>query len=166
MVHQHFRNIPTLSVTENIVLGLATETLILDLDEPANRITGLSDRYSLDIDRVSPLWHLSEGEQQRVEILKPLYRNASILILDEPTSVLTLAEIEGLFSSIEKMVVEGHGVVFISHKLDEVLGICDRISIMRDGQTIATVKTASVTREDLACLMVGREVVFRVGKPD
>ena len=165
MVHQSFRNIPTLSVTENIILGLPAESAYLDLEKPAERIAELSERYNLGIDPRAPLWQLSAGEQQRVEILKALYRNASILLLDEPTSVLTPTEAEGLFLSIEKMIGEGHGVVFISHKLGEVMRICHRITVMRDGKTISTVSKRSVSQEDLACLMVGREVVFQFDKP-
>ncbi len=165
MVHQSFRNIPTLSVTENIVLGLPTGGVYLNLEEPAQRIAELSKRYHLDINPAALLWQLSAGEQQRVEILKALYRNASILILDEPTSVLTPNEAEGLFLSIEKMVAEGNGVVFISHKLGEVMRICHRITVMRDGRTIATTQKDLVTQKDLARLMVGREVIFQFDKP-
>jgi len=165
MVHQNFRNIAGLTVAQNIVLGLPTQGLLLYLDEHVQKISELSERYDLGIDPRRPLWQLSAGEQQRVEILKALYRQASILILDEPTSVLTPAEIEGLFLSIEKMTAEGQGVVFISHKLGEVMRICDRITVMRDGKTIATMNKADVGQEDLARLMVGREVVFHVAKP-
>ena len=165
MVHQSFRNIPTLSVTQNIILGLPTDGIHLDLERPSQRIAELSKRYHLDINPSALLWQLSAGEQQRVEILKALYRKASILILDEPTSVLTPNEAEGLFLSIEKMVAEGHGVVFISHKLGEVMRVCHRITVMRDGKTIVTTQKDRVTQKDLARLMVGREVIFHFDKP-
>jgi ABC-type uncharacterized transport system ATPase subunit/ABC-type uncharacterized transport system permease subunit len=164
MVHQSFRNIPILSVAENVILGLRSEGTFLDLEKPSQRIAELSERYHLGINPKSKLSDLSAGEQQRVEILKALYRNIRVLILDEPTSVLTPSEIEGLFISIEKMVAEGHGVVFISHKLGEVKRICDRITVMRDGQTIRTVEKQQVSEVELARLMVGRDVVFRFDK--
>ena len=165
MVHQSFRNIPTLTVAENVILGLPQKGAALDLRRPAQRIAELSERYHLDIDPLAPLWQLSAGEQQRVEILKALYRDANILILDEPTSVLTPPEAEGLFQSIEKMTAAGNGVIFISHRLAEVMHICQRITIMRDGRTVSTVSREQTTQEDLACLMVGREVIFQLEPP-
>lgn len=165
MVHQSFRNIPTLTVTENIILGLPSQKTYLNLEQPAQRIFELSERYHLGINPKAFLWQLSAGEQQRVEILKALYRNARILILDEPTSVLTPSETQGLFLSIEKMIGEGHGVVFISHKLGEVMRICHRITVMCDGKTVATVNKSQISQENLACMMVGREVNFQLKKP-
>ena len=164
MVHQSFRQIPTLTVTENVLLGLDVRRPLLELRQAEDQIRELSRRYGLDIDPRSPAWQLSAGQRQRVEILKVLYRKAHILILDEPTSVLTPIETEGLFGFIEQFKREGGAVVFISHKLGEVKQISDRVSVMRDGRLLCTVTRPDIDLDDLACLMVGREVVFRLTK--
>lgn len=173
MVHQSFRQIPNLSVAENVVLGLPSDGALLDLKAVSKRVLGISERYSLDIDPKTPLWQLSAGQQQRVEILKALYRDVQVLILDEPTSVLTPYETEGLFVVMEQMANEGYGVVFISHKLDEVLCISHRITVLRDGKVVETLDTpdaspdqVATSRSMLARLMVGREVIFRLEKPE
>ena len=171
MVHQSLRHIPTLTVVENVVLGLESGGLFLDLDTARNRVRELSDRYRLDIHPDAPMWQLSVGQQQRVEILKALYRDIRILILDEPTSMLTPYETEGLFAFMAQMADEGHGIVFISHKLDEVLASCQRVTVMRDGVDVETIEVPeddqrkAGTAKQLARLMVGRDVVFRIDKP-
>jgi ABC-type uncharacterized transport system ATPase subunit/ABC-type uncharacterized transport system permease subunit len=173
MVHQSFRQIPNLSVAENVVLGLPSDGVLLDLKAVSKRIADISERYGLNIDPKAPLWQLSAGQQQRVEILKALYRDVQVLILDEPTSVLTPYETEGLFVVMEQMAREGFGVVFISHKLDEVICISHRITVLRDGKVVETLDTpdaspdhVAASRSTLARLMVGRDVVFRLEKPD
>ena len=171
MVHQSLRHIPTLTVVENVVLGLESGGLLLDVDSARNRVRRLSDRYRLDIHPDAPMWQLSVGQQQRVEILKALYRDIRILILDEPTSMLTPYETEGLFTFMAQMADEGHGIVFISHKLDEVLASCQRVTVMRDGVDVDTIvvprgaEIRAATARRLARLMVGRDVVFRIDKP-
>ena len=128
MVHQHFMLIPALSVTENIILGLGSvRRPLLDVDSAAQRISSLSEEYGLDVDPRAAVCNLSVGAQQRVEIVKALYRGADLFILDEPTSVLTPQEVEGLFGVLRRLVAEGHSVIFITHKLDEVMEISDRV---------------------------------------
>lgn len=159
MIHQHFMLVPTLTVTENVALGLQSKTEpILDLESVEKRIIELSKNYGLKVDPSAFIWQLSVGEQQRVEIIKALYRNAGIIILDEPTAVLTPQEVNDLFETLKLMVQEGHGLIFISHKLHEVMQICDRVTVLRDGQTIGTRSMEGVTRQDLVQMMVGREV--------
>ena len=171
MVHQSLRHIPTISVVENVVLGMGSDGLFLDLDRARGRVRELSDRYRLDLDPDVPMWQLSVGQQQRVEILKALYRDVTILILDEPTSMLTPYETEGLFAFMAQMADEGHGIVFISHKLDEVLASCQRVTVMRDGADVATIDVPedgalrAATASRLARLMVGRDVIFHIEKP-
>ena len=159
MIHQHFMLVPTLTVTQNIALGLpSSREPLLDLDRVGKRVRELSEEYGLKVDPAAYLWQLSVGEQQRVEILKALYRGASLIILDEPTAVLTPQEVKDLFATLKRMVKEGHGLVFISHKLYEVLAISDRITVLRDGRLSGTCATKDVTRDDLVKMMVGREV--------
>ena len=164
MVHQAFRLIPNLTVAENVVLGLPSDKPFLDIAATSKTIADLAKRYKLDVDPLTPVWQLSAGKQQQVEILKALYRQVQILILDEPTSVLTPFETEGLFACVEQMAAEGYSVVFISHKLGEVMCASHRISVMRDGRLLTTVDRDTVTQNDLARMMVGREVVFRLDK--
>jgi len=170
MVHQHFRLVNSFSVAENVVLGDQTTSTFLNTNSVADIVAELSQRYSLAVDPRAKIWQLSVGEQQRVEILKVLYRGAKILILDEPTAVLTPQEADALFITLRAMVAEGRTVIFISHKLDEVMAVSDRVTVLRGGKTVGTVDTASTTARDLARLMVGREVVFsrveRVAHPD
>jgi len=163
MVHQHFMLIPPFSVVENVALGLpSSRRFLLDLDVVSQRIKELAKIYGLKVDPAAKVWQLSVGEQQRVEVLKVLYRGASLLILDEPTAVLTPQEVEELFSTLRRMVNEGHAIIFISHKLHEVLSLSDRVTVLRDGRVMKTLPTAEATKEDLARLMVGREVLLRI----
>lgn len=161
MVHQHFRLIPTFSVTENIVLGtdIPRRGPLLDLRTAEDRIVMLAERYRLPVDPRAQIWQLSVGEQQRVEILKALYRRARVLIMDEPTAVLTPPEVEGLVATLRSMAADGRSVIFISHKLGEVAAVADRITVLRHGRSVVTVDAEGATRRSLAELMVGRAVV-------
>lgn len=193
MVHQHFKLIPRLSVSKNIVLGMREpaaafrdggsseggflESLTsnrvlrglaarftLGLDEPQAKIQSLADDYGFDIDVTSPVWELGVGERQRVEILKALYRDVDLLILDEPTAVLTPTEAERLFETLRKLTAQGLSIIIITHKLDEVKSVTDRVTVLRNGSRIDTVETADVSRDDLARMMVGRDVLFQIEK--
>jgi len=164
MVHQHFMLVEPHTVSENITLGLKTPRFFLDTAGTERRIVELSKQYGLQVDPHARIWQLSVGEQQRVEILKMLYRGADILILDEPTAVLTPQEVEELFATLRRMAGEGQGVIFISHKLDEVMAISDRVTVLRHGKVVASVNTTETSKEELARMMVGREVLFRVEK--
>ena len=157
MVHQHFRLVPSFTVAENLVLG---ERRPFRRREAEQRVRELGERYGLPVDPAAKVWQLSVGEQQRVEILKALDREARVLILDEPTAVLTPQEAEGLFQVLRAMAAEGRSVLFISHKLDEVLAVSDRVTVLRDGRNAGTVDTADTDSRGLARLMVGREVVL------
>lgn len=161
MIHQHFMLVPTLTVAENVALGLpSTRGPLTEPARVAARIRKLSGDYGLKVDPEAYVWQLSVGERQRVEIIKALYRNASLLILDEPTAVLTPQEVDDLFVILRQMVQEGRGLVFISHKIREVLALSDRITVLRNGRTVGTVLPSEVTRRDLAHMMVGRDVAF------
>ena len=166
MVHQHFMLIQRFTVAENIILGQPSprEPRLEDQVDVNERIKEISDRYGLAVDPEAEVWTLSVGEQQRVEILKALYRGAEILILDEPTAVLTPQEVEQLLDILRRLTGEGKSVVFISHKLYEVLAVSDRITVLRDGSFIDTVNASEISREELACMMVGRDVLLRVDK--
>lgn len=166
MVHQHFMLVRTFTVAENIILGQTSprEPLLEDLKTVEARLKDLSGRYGLEIDPSAPVWTLSVGEQQRVEILKALYRGADVLILDEPTAVLTPQEVDELLMILRRLAVEGKAVVFISHKLDEVLAVSDRITVLRDGKVVDTVIAGEVDKASLARRMVGRDVLLRVVK--
>jgi simple sugar transport system ATP-binding protein len=166
MVHQHFMLVPVMTVAENIVLANEPRRgLMLDVEGAAARVRELSDRYGLAVDPDARIEDVSVGMQQRVEILRALYRNARILVLDEPTAVLTAQEARDLFRVLEALKADGTGIVFISHKLNEVLEIADRVTVLRRGKRIDTVPTEGATEESLARLMVGREVLLRVEKP-
>jgi simple sugar transport system ATP-binding protein len=166
MVHQHFMLVPSQTVTENIVLGLDAPRFMLRLPELDRRVLELQARYGLKVDPKARIWQLSVGEQQRVEILKMLYRGARVLIMDEPTAVLTPQEVDDLFVTLRGMVASGHSIVFISHKLDEVLAIANRITVLQRGRvTAAGLPAQSVSKRELAQLMVGREIVFALQKP-
>ncbi len=159
MIHQHFMLVPTLTVAQNVALGLrSSREPAADLDKVAARVAELSRSYGLKVDPDAYVWQLSVGEQQRVEILKALYRGATFIILDEPTAVLTPQEVDDLFVTLKRMVSEGHGLVFISHKLHEVMAISDRVTVLRDGQVIGTCLGREATRDALVKMMVGREV--------
>src|SRR5256714_3801848 len=166
MVHQHFMLIPVMTVAENIVLGTEPrrEGAILDLGAAEKRVRELSERYGLAVDPRARIRNISVGRQQRVEILKALYRDAEILILDEPTAVLTPQEATELFKVLRSLADEGMSIIFISHKLNEVLSIADRITVLRRGKKIETRPTKDATEAGLAKLMVGREVLLRVDK--
>jgi ABC-type uncharacterized transport system ATPase subunit len=159
MVHQHFMLVPTLTVSENVVLGLPSpKGPVVDLGAAAKRIREISEAYGLSIHPGAYVWQLSVGEQQRVEIVKALYRGANLLILDEPTSVLTPQESGELILLLKKMAGTGTPIVLISHKLNEVMAVSDRVTVLRDGEVVATVPTAQTSPEDLARKMVGREM--------
>jgi simple sugar transport system ATP-binding protein len=165
MVHQHFMLVPVMTVTENIVLGEEPRRgALLDVREGARRVKELSDRYGLAVDPGAVIEQVSVGMQQRVEILKTLYRNARILILDEPTAVLTAQETRELFEVLRALKKDGVSIVFISHKLNEVLEISERVTVLRRGKRIDTVPTEGATEQSLARLMVGRDVLLRVEK--
>lgn len=159
MIHQHFMLVQTLTVAENVALGLpSSRGALTDLDVVSKRILELADIYGLKIDPAAYIWQLSVGQQQRVEIIKALYRGAALLILDEPTAVLTPQEVDELFVIMRQMVKDGHALIFISHKLHEVVEICNRVTVLRDGRKIGTRLTSETTKQGLANWMVGREV--------
>jgi simple sugar transport system ATP-binding protein len=166
MVHQHFMLIPVMTVAENIVL--ATEPtragVLLDYDEAVERVRRISSDFGFAVDPEAKVENISVGQEQRVEILKALYRGADILILDEPTAVLTPQEATELFGIINSLKAEGKSIIFISHKLNEVLEVADRITVLRRGKKIDTVPKAGATEDSLAKMMVGREVLLRVQK--
>ena len=166
MVHQHFMLVPVLTVAENILLGEETmaNRVFLDRAEAHRRIVDLGKRFGFDIDPDAKVGSLSVGWQQRVEILKALYRNARILVLDEPTAVLTPQETEEIFAVLRSLAEEGHSIVFISHKLYEVLEIADRITVIRRGRVVGERLPAETNEDDLAELMVGREVQLTVDR--
>jgi len=164
MVHQHFMLVPSQTVWENMILGLSDLPCVLPRRRIVAKIKQLSEHYGLSVDPLAKIWQLSVGEQQRVAILKMLFRNASVLILDEPTAVLTPQEAEKLFSTVRQMKSEGHGIIFISHKLDEVVSLSDRVSILRKGKCVSTLSREDITKERLAELMVGKQVAFSINK--
>lgn len=164
MIHQHFMLVESHTVTENIILGLDASRFVLNLRQVEKQIAELAEQYHLQVDPRARIWQLSVGEQQRVEILKALYRGARILVMDEPTAVLTPQEAEELFKTLSSMVSEGHTIVFISHKLGEVMAVADRITVLRRGEVVDSVPASEIGREDLARMMVGRDVLFRLGK--
>ncbi|MDF2473825.1 MAG: transporter ATP-binding protein [Anaerocolumna sp.] len=160
MVHQHFMLVEALTVFENIILGITKDkSIFIKKDAIKNEILELADRYGLDIEIDKAITEISVGAQQRVEILKALYRGAELLILDEPTAALTDIEVEGLFKIIRKLTAENKSVIFISHKMREVLEISDRITILRTGQTIKTLTKDKTEEAELANLMIGKELV-------
>ncbi len=165
MVFQHFMLVPVMTVAENIVLAdEPRKGLLLDTKEAARRVRELSDRFGLAVDPDERVADISVGTQQRVEILRALDRGADVLILDEPTAVLTAQETQELFRILRTLTAEGKSIVFISHKLGEVLDIADRVSVLRRGKKVETVSTEGATEESLARMMVGRDVLFRVAK--
>jgi general nucleoside transport system ATP-binding protein len=166
MVHQHFMLIPVMTVAENIVLATEPrkDVVLLDYDTARKRVRELSDRYGLIVDPDARVDRTTVGQQQRVEILKALYRGAEILILDEPTAVLTPQEAQELFEILRSLKEQGKSIIFISHKLNEVLEIADRITTLRRGVVVGTIPSAGATEEGLARMMVGREVLLRVDK--
>jgi len=167
MVHQHFMLVEPMTVAENIVLGAEPGSAAsLDLNKAAREIRALSDEFKLSIDPKATIENLSVGQQQRVELLKALYREARLLILDEPTAVLTPQEVEEFFAILRRMREQGKTVVIITHKLSEVLAISDEVTVMRDGRVIGQVQTKDTNAAELARMMVGRDVLLRIEKPD
>lgn len=160
MVHQHFKLVPRLTVVENIILGRreGRRLRLPDLDEVSSRITALGEQYGLEVPPDACVWELSVGEQQRVEILRTLYRNARVLILDEPTATLTPHEVDRLLERLRDMVRQGTSIVIISHNLDEIMSAADRVTVLRAGERVATLDREATDQAELARLMVGREV--------
>jgi len=164
MIHQHFMLVDTLTVLENVILGLESQGFYLDKKNISEKIAEISKKYNLDINPYAKIWQLSVGEQQRVEIIKTLFRGAEILIMDEPTAVLTPQESNTLFEILKRMTKEGKSIIFISHKLDEVMKISDRITVLRKGKLAGTVNTKEINQKELAMMMVGREVLFKLNR--
>lgn len=160
MVHQHFMLVEALSAVENVILGMPTKTVSLDLESARERLKALCDDYELRVDPDTEVWKMPVGKQQWLEILKVLYRNINLLVLDEPSAVLTPSEGKQLFKAIRKMTDEGRSIIFISHKLDEVLEITDRITVIRDGRVVGTVNTKDTNQDELTRMMVGRSVTI------
>lgn len=162
MIHQHFMLVPSLTVAENVALGLpSTKGIVTDINGVSKRIVELSEAYGLSVDPNAYIWQLAVGEQQRVEIIKALYRGAALLILDEPTAVLTPQEVDEFFITLKQMANEGHALIFISHKLHEVLSISNRVTVLRDGKVVGNVSTSETDKPMLARMMVGREVITK-----
>jgi len=167
MVHQHFKLAAPLTVAENVVLGLrAKREPFLNLKEAEEEILEVSRRYGFVIDPKAAIWQLPVGTQQRVEILKALYRHAELLILDEPTSVLTPGEVDELFVALQNLTKDGLSIIFITHKLEEVMAVCDRVTVLRDGRVVNTVNKSETNTRELAMMMVGREVFLSIEKPE
>ncbi|HEX2051844.1 MAG TPA: ABC transporter ATP-binding protein [Actinomycetota bacterium] len=165
MVHQHFVLVDRFTVTENVILG-SEDAPVVDFDAAANRIEELARSYGFAIDPRKRVADLSVGEEQRVEIIKALFRGVDVLILDEPTAVLTPSETVELFHNLDRLRADGKTIVFISHKLDEVLQIADRITVLRRGRVVGETAPKETTKAKLAEMMVGRSVLFRLQKPD
>ncbi|HAJ38350.1 MAG TPA: heme ABC transporter ATP-binding protein [Chloroflexi bacterium] len=165
MVHQHFMLVPTQTVTENILLGLKEPRFFMNLPRFERKVQELQEQFGLHVDPKAKIWQISVGEQQRVEILKTLYRGANVLIFDEPTAVLAPQEINDLINTMRALVAQGKSIIFISHKLHEVEAVADRITVLRKGRVTAEgLPMAGRTRRELAQLMVGRDVVFTLEK--
>lgn len=165
MVHQHFMLVEAFTVAENIILGNETvKNGLLDLKKASQEISDLSEKYGLAVDPSAKVADISVGAQQRVEILKTLYRGADILIFDEPTAVLTPSEIQELMGILKNLIKEGKSIILITHKLDEIRAVADRVTVIRRGRSIETVSVAGATSEDLAEMMVGRSVSFKTEK--
>lgn len=168
MVHQHFMLVPPLTVVENVILGMEPRKnyFFIDLKKAASGIKILSEKYGFKIDPWTKIEDVSVGIQQRVEIIKVLYRGAEILILDEPTAVLTPQEVEELFKILKSLKGQGKTIIFITHKLNEVMAISDRVTVMRDGKVVGTKDTSQTNTSEIATLMVGREVLLITSKED
>jgi len=165
MVHQHFKLVPTLTVAENIILGMKDgPNPFISLKQAKKSIAELGKKYGLNVDPGARVWTLATGEKQRVEILKALYRKAELLILDEPTAVLTPLAAKALFETLDQLVKAGLTIIFITHKLKEIISVTDNVTVLRRGKVINSRVTKNTTTTELAQLMVGREVVFQVGK--
>jgi simple sugar transport system ATP-binding protein len=166
MVHQHFILIEPLTVVENIVIGTRSQGMLANLSQAEQKIKELCELYGVELNLKAKIWQLSVGEQQWVEILKALYVGCQTLILDEPTAVLTPQEAERLFGVLRLMKSQGLSIILITHKLGEVMDVSDRVTVLRKGKRIDTVNTRDVTKEDLARMMVGRTVIFRVQRDE
>ncbi len=169
MVHQHFKLVHNFTTTENIILGIEPKKcggLILDIEKAAKRVAQLSEKYGLNIDPYAKIEDISVGMQQRVEIMKMLYRNADILIFDEPTAVLTPQEIEDLMEIMRGLIKEGKSIIIITHKLKEIKAVADRCTVIRRGKYIGTVNVKETSEAEMAKMMVGRNVSFKVDKVD
>ena len=166
MVHQNFKLVSTMTVAENVILGLDNESFILDLKLVGKKISEISDHYNLKVDPNAYIWQMSVGEQQRVEILKLIYRGAEVLILDEPTAVLTPQESNELNEIVKKMTAEGKSAIFITHKMDEVMNFSDWVRVLQKGKLVSVIRTKDTNPKELANLMVGREVLFRIEKKE
>jgi general nucleoside transport system ATP-binding protein len=167
MVHQHFKLIAPLTIAENVVLGLPSKREpFLDIKAVEKDVQATAKKYGFDIDPKAEIWQLPVGTQQRVEILKALYRNAELLILDEPTAVLTPDEVVDLFAVLKNLTKQGLSIIFITHKLDEVMAVCDRVTVLRDGLVVDTVNKADTNTKELARMMVGREIFLNIEKPE
>jgi ABC-type uncharacterized transport system ATPase subunit len=165
MVHQHFQLVQVFTVAENVMLGdEGRKGAVLDVDAARRRIRELSDQYGLEVDPDEKIEDLSVGEQQRVELLKALYREADILILDEPTAVLTPGEVDEFFDVVRSLIEQGRSIVFITHKLREVLAVADRITVLRGGRVVGSADPGEATQASLASLMVGREIILSIDK--
>ena len=161
MIHQHFMLVDSLTVVENIALGLpSSRGFVTDLDVVAERALALGKRYGLNVDPHAYIWQLAVGQRQRVEILKALYRGADLFILDEPTAVLTPQEVDEFMGTMRQMTQEKHSIIFISHKLHEVIDSCDRVTVLRNGQRVGARNVAGATKLDLARMMVGHDIVL------
>ncbi|MEA4884315.1 MAG: ABC transporter ATP-binding protein [Clostridia bacterium] len=165
MVHQHFRLVQTFTVAENVTLGMPTPRFALNMAPIEQEIGRFSAEYGIAVDPRAQIWQLSVGEQQRVEILKALYRGAEVLIMDEPTAVLTPQEVRELFETLRKMAASGKAIVFITHKLDEVMSISDRVTVLRGGRNAFTCNTSDTSPRELASKMVGRELAAQHDRP-
>ena len=164
MVHQHFMLIQNHSVAENIALGYDLAPLMFPQRKIKDSIRSFSQKFNFDIDPSKQVWQLSAGEQQRVEIIKALINGADLLILDEPTSVLTAQETQDLFQNLNEMKAQGHLVILISHKLDEILDLCDRVTVLQKGRIVGEAQTADVDKKSLARMMIGRDIIFQIEK--
>ena len=160
MVHQHFMLVQNHTVGENVSLGYEGSPFLFPQRTVEEKLREFSQKYGLQVNPKAKVWQLSAGEQQRVEIVKALLQGADLLILDEPTSVLTPQEAEELFSVLKTMSREGHSVIIISHKLEEILSVCNRVVVLRRGELVGQAETSGVTKRELARLMVGRDIVF------
>ncbi|BAN00466.1 ABC transporter ATP-binding protein [Ilumatobacter coccineus] len=158
MIHQHFMLVPTLTVAENVALGLGGRRGLADMRPVKAKLADVSERYGLHVDPDAYIWQLAVGERQRAEILKALYRDAQVLVLDEPTAVLTPPEVDDLFATLRQLTDDGRGLVFISHKLHEVMALSDEITVLRNGKVSGHTRPSDATRESLAEMMVGRPV--------
>jgi simple sugar transport system ATP-binding protein len=165
MVHQHFMLVESQTVAENVILGLDAPRFVLDMRAINAEIASMSEQYGLQVDPEARIWQLCVGEQQRVEIFKALYVGANILILDEPTAVLTPQEAVQLYSTVERLAATGKTIIFITHKLGEVYSSADRVTVLRGGRVVGTTSPAETTEAELARMMVGRDVLFTVAKP-